>query len=83
MYRDKVADFVASCKQMSLILNTKKTKEMMVDFRKKDNITLPLVIDQDEIEVVSEYKYLGTYIDKDLSWNPNTQSIASKANQRV
>ena len=33
--------------------------------------------------MVTEYKYLGTYIDKDLKWNTNTQKLVSKANQRV
>ena len=65
------------------MLNTKKTKEMIVDFRKKDNIISPLLIDHDEIEIVSEYKYLGTYIDNKLDWNTNTQKIVSKANQRT
>lgn len=83
MYRTKVDDFVMWCKQMSLILNIKKTKEMIVDFRKKDNAILPLAIDQDDIEMVSNYKYLGTHIDKDFSWNTNTQTIVSKVNQRL
>ena len=56
MYRTKVDDFVMWCKQMSLILNIKKTKEMIVDFRKKDNVILPLAIDQYDIEMVSNYK---------------------------
>ena len=56
---------------------------MIVDFRKKDNIISPLLIDHDEIEIVSEYKYLGTYIDKNMDWNTNTQKHFSKAKQRT
>ena len=66
MNNNKVPNFVSECKHMSLMMNTKKTKEMIVDFRKKDNTISPILIDHDEIEIVSEYKYLGTYIDKNM-----------------
>ena len=56
---------------------------MIVDFRKKDNVILPLAINQDDIEMVSKYKYLGTHIEKDFSWDTNTQTIVSKVNQRL
>ena len=33
--------------------------------------------------MVTEYKYLGTFIDSNLNWNFNTQKIAAKTNQRI
>ena len=83
MYRTKVDDFVMWCRQMSLFLNIKKTKEMIVHFRKKLNVILPLAVDPDEIEMVSNYKHLGTHIDKDFSRNTNAQTIVSRVNQRL
>lgn len=35
------------------------------------------------VEVVKEYKYLGTVIDDQLNWNSNTTKIYKKANQRL
>ena len=36
-YRKCVDSFVQWCQQTSLILNTRKTKEMIIDFRKAGN----------------------------------------------
>ena len=83
-YRNCVDEFVEWCQQTSLILNTTKTKEMIVDFRKVGiEEHEKLYIGGDDIERVSEYKYLGTIIDDKLNWNENTTKIQSKGNQRL
>ena len=61
----------------------KKTKEIVFDFRKNRKEIEPVNINGVDIEIVTEYKYLGTYIDSHLNWNVNTQKLCSKANQRI
>ena len=60
-----------------------KTKEIIFDFRKIKNVLTPLTIKNVDVEIVDEYKYLGTHIDKNLNWNTNIQKICGKANQRL
>ena len=42
-----------------------------------------LVIHDQSIERVSEYKYLGTTVDNKINWNRNTQIVADTASQRL
>lgn len=70
-YISQVEDFVLWCDNHYLSLNTSKTKEIIVDFRKGNTIHEPLRIHGDVIEQVHEYKYLGTIIDDKLSWKQN------------
>ena len=80
-YRKSVDKFVEWCQQISLILNTRKTKEMIFDFRKVGKREHEKIfIGGDAIEQVSEYKYLGTVIDDKLSWDENTKKLQSKGN---
>ena len=66
-----------------IVLNVKKTNEMIFDFRRSAAVDESLVIHNHPIEQVSEYKYLGTVIDSKLNWNTNSQLFSSKANQRL
>ena len=67
----KMKKLVKYCDEQYLILNTGKTKEMLIDFRKSHNVIQPLVIQNEQVETVWQYKYLGTIIDDKLSWKPN------------
>ena len=58
-YRSLVEDFVQWCNINHLLLNTAKTKEMVVDFRRPKRALLPVSIEGVNVEVVSTYKYLG------------------------
>ena len=79
----EVQSFVEWCDQSNLILNVQKTKEIIFDFRRSSHSHEPITIHGHPIEQVPEYKYLGTIIDKKLNWNPNSQVLAGKANQRL
>ncbi len=63
--------------------NVQKTKEMIFDFRRGAETHDPLTINNCIVERVNEYKYLGTVVDDQLNWNRNTETIYSKANQRL
>lgn len=82
-YRSEIDQFYEWCCGNSLFLNISKTKEMVIDFRKKPLPLQPVTINEIVIETVNEYKYLGTIIDHKLTWSANTLARYSKAQQRL
>ena len=56
---------------------------MIIDFRRDKSSNSPVTINDKDIEVVDEYKYLGTILDSKLSWNSNTNSVYKKCKQRL
>ena len=43
----------------------------------------PVTIGTDTVEIVNEYKYLGTIIDNQLNWSSNIRQLYSKCQQRL
>ena len=43
----------------------------------------PIVIRGQPVEIVTNYKYLGTIIDNKLDWSSNIEACCKKANQRM
>lgn len=83
-YETQVRKFVEWCTDNYLVLNVKKTKEMIIDFRKKlTNAPDPISINGEPVERVKEYKYLGIVIDDELKGNANTNLVIKKCNQRL
>ena len=72
VYFAEVENFSKWCGDNSLDLNVKKTKGMLIDFRK-----VPAVIHM-KVERVTEYKYPGTILDNKLNFNQNTDFIHTK-----
>ena len=70
-------------KDYHLLLNVSKTKKIVVDFRRDPPPPRPLVINGEEVEIVGEYKYLGSIIDCKLDWSPNALALLKKGNQRL
>ncbi|KAI4899778.1 hypothetical protein NFI96_000444 [Prochilodus magdalenae] len=66
-YRNLVKDFVAWCHRTNLLLNTSKTKEMVVDFRRARPLSQQ-VFEGVEVEMVRTYRYLGLHLDERLDW---------------
>ena len=62
---------------------SKKTKELIVDFRTKRNEMLPLKIKNETVEIVESYKYLGVTIDNKLDWHDHSSIVFKKFNQRL
>ena len=48
--------------------------------KKKNHI--PVTVEQQSVEVVSSFKYLGTAVDSKLSFNDNVVYVYKKAQQR-
>ncbi len=61
-----------------------KTKELFVDFRKRQQRPYtPLMISGTPVERVSSFKYLGVNISEDLTWTTHIQTQVNKARQRL
>ena len=82
-YRELVGQFVKWCGNNHLILNTNKTKEMIVDFKRNKNTHRCVSILGEEVEVVEEYKYLGVQLDNRLEWKCNSEYIYKKGLSRL
>ena len=79
-YRTLVDSFVEWSEQNHLRLNVDKTREMVIDFRRKKMPSQPLRI---RGEVVEDYKYLGMVIDNRLDWKSNTEAVYKKEMSRL
>ena len=66
-----------------MILNEKKTKNLIFNFTDKYQFATRLVVNGERVETISNTKLLGTIISDDLSWDLNTKSIVQKANARM
>ncbi len=83
-YLNEVERLTSWCQDNSLSLNVSKTKELIVDFRKRQQRPhTPLMISGTPVERVSSFKYLGVNISKDLTWTAHIQTQVKKARQRL
>ncbi len=83
-YIEEVAQLAEWCGANKLSLNVEKTKEVVLDFRRRNSIDHPpLTIDSSNVERVSSTKFLGVHITEDLTWTTNTMSLSEKAQQRL
>uniref|UniRef100_A0A3B1IGL0 Reverse transcriptase domain-containing protein n=1 Tax=Astyanax mexicanus TaxID=7994 RepID=A0A3B1IGL0_ASTMX len=82
-YRQEVDKLVLWCSQHNLELNTLKTVEMVVDFRKHPKVLHPVIISNSPVSNVDSYKFLGSIISRDLKWELNINAILKKAQQRM
>ena len=82
-YRVETARFVKWCEENFLELNVTKTKELITDFRISEVEHQPLYINNEPVETVHEYKYLGTIIDDKFNFTQNVQAIHKKVHFRV
>ena len=83
VYFAEVERFSNWCRDNSLHLNVKKTKKMLIDFRKALTVIPDLFIDGVKVERVTEYKYLGTVLDNKLNFNKNTDFIHKRCQPRI
>ena len=66
-----------------MVLNEKKTKNIIFNFSKTKQFTTDLRLKNVSLEVVNETKLLGVYITNDLKWNKNTEVLVKDANRRM
>ena len=76
-----LTEFVDRCDNSYLDLNVIKSKEMIVDFRRQEHSPGKTIFHNNEVEIVSKYKYLGTIFDDKLKCDDNTEEIVKKGQQ--
>ncbi|XP_051778048.1 uncharacterized protein LOC127526518 [Erpetoichthys calabaricus] len=82
-YRNLIKDFVKWCDSNHLHLNTSKTKELVVDFRRLRPLMDPVIIKGDCVQRLQTYKYLGVQLDDKLDWTANTDYLCKKGQSRL
>ena len=78
-YRQQVQKLVDRCESNNLMLNVQKTKEMIIDFKKIPSSIEPLIINNEEVEIVNVFKFLGCLISNDLKWTNHIDDIMKKS----
>ena len=71
-------DFTEWCDELYLDLNMSKTKEMIVDFRRRGHTHEEIQTHGEAVERVHSHKYLGTIFEDTLKWDLNTEAITRK-----
>ena len=72
-------NFTTWCDDHYLLLNVKKTKELLIDFRIKKDPLQPITIKNEVVDTVDSYKYLGVTIDSNLDWHAHSSFVQSKS----
>ena len=71
------------CQNNNLSLNIIKTKEMIVDYRKRRTQHAPIVIDGAVLEQVESFKFIGVHITNKLEWSKHTKTVVKRARQSL
>ncbi|TWW61350.1 hypothetical protein D4764_05G0014400 [Takifugu flavidus] len=83
-YRELIQGFVDWSLRNNLQINAGKTKELVVDFRRRNNPPpAPVNILGTDVDVVESYKYLGVHLNNNLDWTHNTDALVKKGNSRL
>ena len=76
--REEVRDLAVWCPDNNFSLNVSKTKELIVDHRKRQAKQAPINIDRAVVEGVESFKFLCVRINE-LSWFKHTKTVVKRA----
>lgn len=82
MYKSEIEGVVQWFEEHNLRLNVKITKEMIFDPRLVGDHS-PILINEEEVEQVTSYKYLDIYFDFQLQWSHHVNYVCTGASQRL
>ena len=82
-YREEVRDLARWCQNNNLSLNITKTKEMIVDYRKRRTEHAPILIAWAVVEQVESFKFLAVHINNKLEWPKHTMRVVKRARQSL
>eukprot|EP00061_Rhincodon_typus_P007721 g29706.t1 len=82
-YRRETEGLVMWCNENNLSVNVGKSKELIIEFRKKGGEHAPIYINGTEVERVKSIKFLGVMITTDLSWTSHVNATVKKAQQHL
>ena len=77
-YREVVRELAVWCLDNNLSLNVIKTKELIVDYRKRWTEHAPILIDGAVVEQVGSFKFLGVHINK-LTCSKHIKTVVKRA----
>ena len=80
---EEVDNLIRWCRDNYLELNVKKTKELVIDFRRNPETIPELVINGKKVARVLEYKCLSTIIDHKLTLGTNAKIIPRKCQSKI
>ena len=66
-----------------MTLNADKCKVINIDFKKNRHAFEPVIVDGQELSVVSSAKILGVTLSSDLTWNDRVNEAIRKASKRL
>lgn len=81
--RTYIIDFVEWSQANYLILNVDKTKELVVDFRRKRTPVEPITIQGQKMELVDHYNHLGVHVNCKLDWRDNSDVVYKKGMSKL
>ena len=79
----QVRDLAMWCQDNNLSLNLIKTKEMIVNYRKRRTEHVRMLIDRAVVEQVEIFKFLGVHITNKLTWSKHTKTVVKRAQQNI
>ena len=82
-YREEVRNLAVWCQDNNRSLNVSKTKEMIVDCRKRRAKQVPINIARAAMEWFESFKFLGVHITNELSWSKHTKTVVKRAQQHL
>eukprot|EP00061_Rhincodon_typus_P000827 g12889.t1 len=80
-YRREIEGLLMWCNEHILFLNFGKTKELIIDFRKKGGEHIPIYNSGAEAERVKSINFLGVTITDNLFWTSHIDVMVKKAQQ--
>ena len=83
VYFDEVNRIAKQCHDLDLILNPRKTKEILFSTQRVKPTTPALVLNNTGIEFCASTKYLGVLVDDKLQFGEHINNIVTIAKQRM
>eukprot|EP00061_Rhincodon_typus_P006373 g26953.t1 len=82
-YRREIESLVTWCNENNLSLQVGKTKELIIDGRKKGKEHAPIYINGTGVERVECVKFLGVTITNSLSWTSHIDVMVKKTQRHL
>ncbi len=79
---EEINNLAEWCTENNLLLNVNKIKELIIDFRKKEEKTHSHVyVSGAKVEQVNSFRFLRISITENLSWTSHISTLVQKAQQ--
>ena len=82
-YREEVRNLAVWCLDNNLSLNGIKTKEIIVDYRKRRTKHASILSDRVVVEQVRRFKFLGIHVTNTLTWSKHIKTVVKRARQNL